>query len=97
MNLETLFQRCETEQTPAADILRELRESLMTDKPLNMQCLYALDYGDFVQALEALREWRSQRYIIQAQARASVTGMASVPSPLARAAWTDVEDHSCAR
>ncbi|WP_306477768.1 hypothetical protein [Methyloversatilis sp.] len=97
MNLEAMFERCEAEQTPAADILRELRESLMTDKPLDMHRLYALGYGDFVQALEALREWRSQRYIFQAQARASVTGLASVPSPLARAAWTDVEDHSCAR
>ena len=86
MNLETMFQRCETEQTPAADILRELRESLMTDRPLDMQRLYALDYGDFVQALEALREWRSQRYILQAQARASVTGLASAPSPFVSAA-----------
>ncbi|PZU54584.1 MAG: hypothetical protein DI561_04630 [Thauera sp.] len=67
MILERMFERCDSEQSPAADVLRELRAALILDLPFDVQRLYALSYGDFVQALEALREWRSQRYIYQGQ------------------------------
>lgn len=69
MNLETVFKRCETEQSPSADVLRELRASLMSDQAFDIQHLYQLSYADFVQALDALREWRSQRYIYRRLAR----------------------------
>lgn len=67
MILEKVFERCDNEQTPAADVLRELRAALILDLPFDVQRLYTLSYGDFVQALDALREWRSQRYIYQGQ------------------------------
>lgn len=67
MILERVFERCDSEQSPAADVLRALRAALILDLPFDVQQLYALSYGDFVQALDALREWRSQRYIYQGQ------------------------------
>lgn len=67
MILERMFERCDSEQSPAADVLRELRAALMADRHFDIQRLYTLGYGDFVEALDALREWRSQRYVYQGQ------------------------------
>ena len=37
--------------------------ALENDAPFDLQQLYLLSYNDFDIALNALREWRSQRYV----------------------------------
>lgn len=45
----------------------ELRDALLADRGFDVQKLYELGYGDFCDALEALREWRTQRHLYMKQ------------------------------
>jgi hypothetical protein len=64
MYLQTLFEkaRASSDDTSAA-ILSQLLDALENDAPFDLQQLYLLSYNDFDIALNALREWRSQRYV----------------------------------
>ena len=64
MYLQTLFEkaRSSSDDTSAA-IFGQLLDALEHDAPFDLQQLYLLSYNDFDMALNALREWRSQRYV----------------------------------
>lgn len=64
MHLQTLFEKAQGAATEtSAVIFRELLDALEHDAPFDLQQLYRLPYSDFSTALNALREWRSQRYV----------------------------------
>jgi hypothetical protein len=64
MHLQAVFEKA---HAPVADdsarIFRQLLDALEHDSPFDLQLLYRLSYPDFDTALNALREWRSQRYV----------------------------------
>lgn len=64
MFLQVMFDKA---HAPDAEhgtrILRDLLDALEHDAPFNLQLLDQLSYADFDLALNALREWRSQRYV----------------------------------
>lgn len=68
MHLQTVFEtaRVENEKTTPG-VFREMLTALQHDQPFDVQRLYDLPYKDFDTALNALREWRSQRYAWQAE------------------------------
>lgn len=64
MHLQAVFEKAHaTANESSADIFRQLLDALEHDTPFDLQQLYRLSYGDFDIALNALREWRSQRYV----------------------------------
>ena len=64
MHLEALFEKAQsvTDETGAV-VFRQLLDALEHDAPFDLQQLDRLSYADFDLALNALKEWRSQRYV----------------------------------
>ncbi|WP_374339871.1 hypothetical protein [Methyloversatilis sp.] len=64
MNLEVLYEKARAPgDEHGARIFRQLLDALEHDTPFDLQRLYELSYPDFDIALNAMREWRSQRYV----------------------------------
>lgn len=64
MHLQVLFEKASASANEAsAQVFRQLLDALEHDAPFDLQQLYLLSYTDFDTALNALREWRSQRYV----------------------------------
>ena len=49
--------------TPRGKIFRSVLHALTESVPLDVAQLYELPYDDFELVMEALREWRLQRYL----------------------------------
>lgn len=64
MHLEVMFEKARLSgDEQGARIFRQLLDALEHDTPFDLQLLYQLSYPDFDIALNAMREWRSQRYV----------------------------------
>lgn len=64
MHLQVVFEKAHAANSGnSASIFRQLLDALEHDAPFDLQLLYQLPYADFDTALNALREWRSQRYV----------------------------------
>jgi hypothetical protein len=46
-------------------LFNDLREALLNDRYFDIQRLYELNYTEFCEVLEALREWRTQQFFYQ--------------------------------
>jgi hypothetical protein len=63
MSLRKLFALERAGELGKNAVFNELRDALLADRSFDIQKLYELGYGDFCDALEALREWRTQRHL----------------------------------
>ncbi|WP_026187970.1 hypothetical protein [Methyloversatilis universalis] len=64
MHLQVMFDKAHVPNAEhSAQIFRQLLDALEHDTSFDLQLLYQLPYADFDLALNALREWRSQRYV----------------------------------
>lgn len=64
MHLEVMSERAGASgDEQGARIFRQLLDALEHDSPFDLQLLYQLSYPDFDIAINAMREWRSQRYV----------------------------------
>lgn len=74
--LETLIRRTEhADGTGGAEgQLEHVWHALVRDEPITLTALYQLSYEEFNLVLEAIREWRFQRYVYAGcvEARADV-------------------------
>jgi len=64
MHLQALSEKAQAYPNESSSIIfRKLLDALEHDAPFDLQQLDQLSYGDFDTVLNALREWRSQRYV----------------------------------
>ncbi len=64
MHLETVFEKAHAPSNETgSEIFRQLLDALEHDTPFDLQQLDRLSYADFDIAINALKEWRSQRYV----------------------------------
>lgn len=63
MSLRKLFALKREGGSSKEAVFDELRDALLAERGFDVQRLYELGYSDFCDALEALREWRTQRHL----------------------------------